>query len=108
MKSRTLISFCHIPLLNPSHGIIFSRSTSLGIVVAIGGFLSFVTLKTSSQSEQRACVACDHQLLIGRDHPCRDFALPRGDTRTFSLVRLCIQLHSQPARSLADSLSYLG
>src|ERR1044071_10489127 len=107
MKSRTLISFCQSPGWKPSHAAFtFSPAIFSEIVVAIAVLLACVCSR--SQSEQIARVPGYHQRFVGRNHPRRDLALRRGDSRTPTAVRLRVKLDAQPARSLADSAAYLG
>src|SRR4051812_10784362 len=118
MKSRTLISFCQIPSLNPSHAGLALAGTisvfpvgSAFRVVAMSYYLFRFGPRARaaglSQSEQRGGMPGDHQFLVGRDHPRRHFALRSGDARTLAGVRLRIQHEAQPGRSLADSLADL-
>src|SRR5215204_3605179 len=110
MKSRTLSSFCQRPGLNPSHGeVSFRAAASLETVVVIVVLLPLrLALKFSSQPEQRPSVPGYHQLLVGRDDPRRDLALSCGDSWAARLIRLGVEFHAQPARSVADAPADLG
>src|SRR6476646_10688181 len=112
MKSRTLISFCQRPVLNPCHGEITS-SDVIGCTIAIAICSSpYFCLCTNQQpqapvalgqSKKRAGVACDHEFLVSGNDPSRDFAFLSGYPRISANVGSCVEFHAQPGRSLANS-----
>lgn len=53
-------------------------------------------------SEKSACVACYHQVLVGRDYIGRHATATTADARSVLAVRRFVQLKPQPAASLAD------